>query len=90
MNRVIERLKTARLEKGLTQTELGNKLGLPQSHISKIEQGVSSPQLSTLSDMARVLDLELTLVPRLLLPAVRALLSGDDKDKPRWQPDEDD
>lgn len=90
MNKIIQSLKSARQEKGLTQAELGKKLGLPQSHISKIEQGLTNPQISTLSDMARILDLELTLVPRPLLPAVRSLLTGEDTDKPRWQPDEDD
>ena len=32
-------LKTARLAKGLTQKELGRRVGMPQSHISKIESG---------------------------------------------------
>ncbi len=90
MNKIIQSLKSARQEKGLTQAELGKKLGLPQSHISKIEQELANPQLSTLSDMARMLGLELTLVPRPMLPAVRSLLTGKDTDTPRWQPDEED
>jgi len=90
MSKIIQSLKSVRQEKGLTQAELGKKLGLPQSHISKIEQELTNPQLSTLSDMARILDLELTLVPRAMLPAVRSLLTGEDTDAPRWQPDEED
>ena len=90
MSKIIQSLKSARQEKGLTQAELGKKLGLPQSHISKIEQELTNPQLSTLSDMARMLDLELTLVPRSMLPAVRSLITGEDTDTPRWQPDEED
>ena len=90
MSKIIQSLKSARQEKGLTQAELGKKLGLPQSHISKIEQELTNPQLSTLRDMARILDLELTLVPRLMLPAVRSLLTSEETDKPRWQPDEED
>jgi len=35
----VERLKTARLEAGLTQTQVAKKLGRPQSHISNIESG---------------------------------------------------
>ncbi len=89
MSKIIQSLKLARQEKGLTQAELGKKLGLPQSHISKIEQELTNPQLSTLSDMARILDLELTLVPRPMLPAVRSILTGEETDKPRWQPDEE-
>ncbi len=36
---IIERLKTARIEVGLSQQEVGDKLGKPQSYISKIESG---------------------------------------------------
>lgn len=89
MSKIIQSLKSARQEKGFTQAELGKKLGLPQSHISKIEQELTNPQLSTLKDMARILDLELTLVPRPMLPAVRSLLAGEGTDTPRWQPDEE-
>ena len=36
---IIERLKKARLESGLSQQEVADKLGKPQSYISKIESG---------------------------------------------------
>jgi len=36
---IIERLKTARIEAGLTQQDVADKLGKPQSYISKIESG---------------------------------------------------
>ena len=36
---IIERLKTARIEAGLAQKEVADKLGKPQSYISKIESG---------------------------------------------------
>ncbi len=36
---IIERLKTARIEAGLSQQEVADKLGKPQSYISKIESG---------------------------------------------------
>jgi len=36
---IIKRLKGARIEAGLTQQEVANKLGKPQSYISKIESG---------------------------------------------------
>ena len=75
---------------GLKQVEVGQKLGLPQSHISKIEQGATDPRLSTVSDMARVLDHELVLVPRQLLSQVRALLQGGEEHERRWQLDEED
>lgn len=36
---IIERLKTARIGAGLSQQEVADKLGKPQSYISKIESG---------------------------------------------------
>lgn len=36
---IIERLKTARIDAGLAQQEVANKLSKPQSYISKIESG---------------------------------------------------
>ena len=36
---IIERLKTTRIEAGLAQQEVADKLGKPQSYISKIESG---------------------------------------------------
>ncbi|MBV8685976.1 MAG: helix-turn-helix transcriptional regulator [Alphaproteobacteria bacterium] len=67
-------LRDARVAKGLTQRELGERVGLPQSHISKIEQGAVDLQFSSLSELARALDLELKLVPRQALPAVEGLV----------------
>ncbi|WP_459947955.1 helix-turn-helix domain-containing protein, partial [Desulfocastanea catecholica] len=87
---IIEQLKAARQAMDLTQSEVGKKLGLPQSHVSKIEQGGTDPRLSTVSDMARVLDQELVLVPRQLLSQVRALLQGEKGHERRWQLDEED
>ena len=87
MKEVIKSLKQARIEKHLKQTELGEKLGLPQSHISKIEKGGTDPRLSTVTDMARFLDMELVLVPRAMLPAVMAFIDGEDEQKPLWMLD---
>lgn len=36
---IIERLKTARIEAGFSQQEVADKLGKPQSYVSKIESG---------------------------------------------------
>lgn len=89
MSSIIEVLRSTRRQHGLKQSELGEKLGLPQSHISKIEQGVSDPRLSTVTEMARVLDQELVLVPRQMVSAVRSLLKGQGEDERRFQIDED-
>ena len=66
-------IKAARTKKGLSQRALSVKIGVPQSHISKIENGLVDLQTSSLIEIARTLDLELVLVPRNLLPAVQAI-----------------
>jgi len=68
-------LARARQQRGLTQSALGARLGLPQSHISKIESGRTDLRLSSLIELARQLDLELVLVPRKFLPAIRSIIA---------------
>lgn len=68
-----DRLKQARLAKGLSQRELSEITGLVQAQISRIEAGTVDPRLSTLVTLAHALDLELELVPRKALPAVKSL-----------------
>lgn len=71
---VIKTLKEAREAKGLSQRALGARTGVPQSHISKIEKGGTDIRLSSLIELARVLDLELRLVPRKAVSAVEAVV----------------
>lgn len=88
MKDIAKKLKNARKAKKLTQAELGTKMGLPQSHISQIEAGRVDLRVSSLLEMARLLDLEPLLIPRALTPAVRSLISGrEEAQKPAWQPD---
>ena len=88
MEEIAKKLKKARQAKGLTQAELGKKIGLPQSHISQIEAGHVDLRVSSLQEIARLLDLEPMLIPRALTPAVRSIISGHGKErKPAWQPD---
>jgi HTH-type transcriptional regulator / antitoxin HipB len=63
-----------RRRRGWSQIELGRRLGLPQTHISGIETGKIVPRFDTLLDLVRVLDRDLLLVPRALVPAVQALI----------------
>jgi transcriptional regulator with XRE-family HTH domain len=71
---LIAALAAARHRGGLSQRALANKVGLAQSHISKIERGAVDPQISSLIEIARVLGLELSLVPTQLVPALGALI----------------
>lgn len=70
---IAEMLTAARRRAGLSQRALGGKVGVAQSHISKIERAVIDPQVSSLMELARALGLELMLVPAQLVPAVQAL-----------------
>lgn len=71
---VLQTLRETRLERGLKQAELANKLGIGQSQISDLERAAVDPRLSTVQDVARVLDLELMLVPRQLIPVIDGLV----------------
>jgi len=66
-----------RHRRGWSQVELGQRLGLPQMHISAIETGKIVPRFDTLLDLVRVLDRDLLLVPRTLVPAVQALIRNE-------------
>jgi transcriptional regulator with XRE-family HTH domain len=67
-------LRNARENKGLSQRELSALSGVRQSQISTIEKGAVDLRLSSLIELARALDMELTLVPRLALPAVQSIV----------------
>lgn len=67
-------LRQARLHKGWSQRDLSAKAGIPQAHISRIESGTVDVKVSTLVELARLLDLELILAPRSSIPAVEALI----------------
>jgi transcriptional regulator with XRE-family HTH domain len=68
------KLKEARRARGWSQQELGQRIGLPQMHVSGIESGKIVPRFDTLLDLVRALDQDLLLVPRALVPAVQALV----------------
>jgi transcriptional regulator with XRE-family HTH domain len=88
-------LSSARRQKDLSQAQLGKIVGLPQTHVSGIETGRIVPRYDTLLDLVRVLDHDLVLVPRNLVPVVEALLrergqsSADEEERPLYEPDDD-
>lgn len=53
-------IREARLRSGLTQTELGRRIGKPQSVIARWERGAVKPSLETLRKVIRACGLELT------------------------------
>ena len=70
---IAEALRKAREQKGLSQRALSARAGVPQSYISKIENNAVDLRLSSLTAIAHALDLELALVPRKAIPAVKSV-----------------
>jgi len=82
---LLQTLREARARKGLSQRELAGLAGIQQSHISKIESGEVDPRISTLMELGRALSLELILVSRKALPAVRAVAESVDPSSTKTQ-----
>lgn len=55
-----ERIAKARKAKGLTQKQLGEKLNLPQSQISRIERNPDRTTVRTLKRIARALGVDVS------------------------------
>lgn len=54
-----ERLKQLRLKKGLTQTELGEKVGVKQNTFTNWENGKREPSFENLIKLADLLEVSL-------------------------------
>ena len=77
---IYQALKAARAKKGLNQRDLSQMTDVPQSHISKIENGAVDLRVSSLISLARALGHELLLVPRELLRGIE--MQVDELDQP--------
>tara|TARA_R110000744_G_scaffold36034_6_gene83271 strand:+ start:8768 stop:9118 length:351 start_codon:yes stop_codon:yes gene_type:complete len=66
-------LRAAREAKGIRQSALAHTVGISPAHLSRIESGKITPTLATLQEIARALDLEIMLIPRQSVSAVRAM-----------------
>ena len=75
-------LKETREKRGWSQKELGSRIGLPQMHISGIESGKIVPRYDTLLEIVRMLDRDLIVVPRVLVPVVQSLVRDHVRDLP--------
>lgn len=71
-------IKKKRKEKGLTQTELAEKLEITDRAISKWERGVNCPDISLLKDLCKILEID-----------INELLSGKELDKVSKEDSED-
>jgi len=50
-----KKIKLARVELDLTQTDLADKIGAKQKSVSRYENGASTPSLETMAKIAKVL-----------------------------------
>jgi transcriptional regulator with XRE-family HTH domain len=75
-------LKEARKKRGWSQRDLARRLGISQRHISGIESGKIVPRYDTLLEFVRMLDRDLLMVPRALVPVVQSLVRDHQKDQP--------
>lgn len=57
--KLIEQILEIRLQKGITQKELANRLNTKQSAIARFESGSYNPTLSFLQELVKALDCEL-------------------------------
>jgi len=81
-SRIARILQTTRTGQGLSQRELGQKSGLTQAQISRIENGEVDLRLSSLIALVEVLGLHLTLTPR--PPA--SVPPGKQEENPKTRP----
>lgn len=51
-----QKIKEIRKKKSLTIQELAEKSGMSEGHISRLENGLKSPTISTLEKLAQALD----------------------------------
>jgi transcriptional regulator with XRE-family HTH domain len=47
-----EKLKAIRLSKGITQTDLAERLNIDRTHLNKVENGIVKPSLALLERIA--------------------------------------
>jgi transcriptional regulator with XRE-family HTH domain len=57
---VIQKLKKARLDVGLKQSEVAQKLKKPQSYVSKIERGERRIDITELKELAKIYKKDIT------------------------------
>jgi len=72
----------AREKHGWSQRDLASRLSIGQRHISGIESGKIVPRYDTLLEIVRMLNRDLIMVPRPLVPVVQSLIRDHLKDQP--------
>ena len=55
---ISQKIKSLRVERGWNQTQLSERSGLPQSHVSRLERAVHSPSFKTLGKLASAFEID--------------------------------
>lgn len=79
-------LRNARRRERLSQGQLASRTGLPQSHISRIENGAVDPRLSSVVKVAQAVGFDPMLIPRRAVPAVLSVLRSFEESAAGRQP----
>lgn len=86
----------ARKKRAWSQRDLASRLGIGQRHISGIESGKIVPRYDTLLEIVRMLEHDLLMIPRALVPVVQSLVrdhlneqSGEGEERPLYAADRD-
>jgi transcriptional regulator with XRE-family HTH domain len=58
--KIVERIKSFRIERGLTLNKLAEMTGFTKGYISRIEKSPKAPPISTIAKIARGLNVEIT------------------------------
>ena len=72
---LVTALTAVRKARQMTQADLASKAGLSRMTVQRLESNGLDPRLSTLQEMARVLEQELVVIPTHLQEAFRAWLA---------------
>ena len=76
---LIDSLATTRKAQQMTQAELAERAGLSRMAVQRTETGDVDPRYSTVSEMSRVLGMQLMAVPADLVPALQAFIQSGGK-----------
>ena len=87
----------ARKKRGWSQRDFSSRLGIGQRHISGIESGKIVPRYDTLLEIIHMLDRDLLMIPRGLVPVVQSLVrdhlknqTGEGEERPLYSAERDD
>lgn len=76
-----EKIRNIRQEKGLNLNEFADSVGVTSAYISQIERDLIEPSLSVLRDIAKVLDIEISLLFTNELPSDVLITKQDNRKK---------